>query len=223
MAKKANEQIVTIAVEGFQAKVTQQVVSDVRDALTAQSGITDRYVKLEPSISTAFGAPECYTSGTPQRAALTKFLQDQHPLAAEIEKVQLEIEALTAKGDVLVANKKKVERDVLARRRHTDVQNALRAFALHYKAGKAGERSERKRVTLRARLEATVKTLEKYTKDEYPAQERELAAEIVAYIRGKLGITDQVAAPRTVGMDAKKPSKVKVLTPEEIEALADAE
>lgn len=222
MAKKANEQIVTIAVDGFQAKVTQQVVSDVRDALTAQSGITDRYVKLEPSISTAFGAPECYTTGTPQRAALTKFLQEQHPLAGEIDKVKLEIEALTAKGDVLTANKKKVERDVLARRRHTDVQNALRSFAAHYRAGKAGERAERKRVTLRARLEAVVTGIEKYTKPEYPAQERELAADIVAYIRNKLGITDQVAAPRTVGKEAKQPGPVKTLTAEEIEALAEA-
>lgn len=211
---------VVFSFEGFEAHIPAEEDKAVKEALAQQAGLTDRYIKIEPAISAAFGAPECYQKKTPQRAALLAYLTSRHPGTPEVEKVEAQREAASAKGDPAVAHELGVRLDYLRAKRNTDVQNAIRAFLRYYLAGKKGQRGEREEKSPRQRAEEFCKSMQRYFKEgsQWPAADQKFARAAHDAIKALLGDGDlRIAAPRSAPEKASGP--VKVLTKAEIDAL----
>lgn len=207
--------------DGFKATLTVSDDQLVKDALTAQAHVTDRYLKIEPAISTAFRAPACYEKGTTERTGLLEYLKTRHPAADRIAKLRAEQEAFQAKGAPDAAHEKGDLARLAEARRDNDIQNAIRAFKRYYEAGQAGKR-ERVEVSPRQRGEQFTASLKRYFKEgsQWSAADQRLAKAMHDAVQAILTPgAEQIAAPRTVGAGAKQPSEVKTLSPAEIAAI----
>src|SRR5271165_3125246 len=139
--------------EGKQFTVTNEVYGEVKEAIGMQSKVADRYLKMQPAVSAAFGAPACYEAKTPARAALIAMLEEVHPLADEISKAEAHILALeTKQADPKVIHKAKQDRNYSMLSRDKDITNCFNALKQYYKQGSDGKRAERTTKSVKDRL-----------------------------------------------------------------------
>jgi hypothetical protein len=125
----------TIRIEGNPLSITvpPAVVTMATAAMHAAAGATQKWVKSQPDISAAFGAPLCYETGNPQSDLLREFLREIHPLHAEVIAAKAKIEiARRAKDDkaerLAIAERNVAELDI-----DVDTRNAYRSLAKYYK------------------------------------------------------------------------------------------
>lgn len=216
----SNKQV-TFTIEGHAYHLTQADDKAVKEALSAQAGLSDRYLKTEPAISAAFGAPACYEKGTEERKALLAYLGSRHPLADRIEKQRAQQEAAQAKGDPTAAHDYAKGARIDEEKRDVDVQNAIRAFKRYFEAQKQGKR-ERSEVGPRDKATAFAESLKRYYKDgsQWPMADQKLAralyAAVSGVLEGKTSAPDtlpselEVAGKRTVGDAARKAGEVLI-------------
>lgn len=216
----------TFVHEGFKAKLDAKIDSGIKDALAQQGELTQRYLKLEPAISAAFGAPDCYQIGTPARKALHEYLMTRHPKGNAIAVLRAEQAAAKAEGDPVRADKKAREARLLEQDRDSDVMNAIRQFSRHHQNQAEGKRAEKQSKSPRQLAEQLLAACDRFIKDgtQWPAADQKLAREIQASLRVVLGQgVPNVAPPNTVGAAARKAGEVKTLTPAEIAAMNAAQ
>lgn len=216
----------TFVHEGFKAKLDAKIDSGIKDALAQQGELTQRYLKLEPAVSAAFGAPDCYQKGTEARSALLEYLKTRHPLASKIELNREKQATAKASGDPEGAHNFASLARIDEEKRDSDVQNAIRYFFRYYSAGNAGTRSEKQSKSPRQLAEQLLAACDRFTKDgtQWPAADQKLAREIQAALRSVLGQSaPSIAPPATFGSSARKAGEVKTLTTEEIAAMNAAQ
>lgn len=216
----------TFVHEGFKAKLDAKIDSGIKDALAQQGELTQRYLKLEPAISAAFGAPECYQKGTEARAALLEYLKTRHPLANKIALNREKQATAKASGDPEGAHNFASLARIDEEKRDSDVQNAIRYFFRYYSAGNAGSRAEKQSKSPRQLAEQLIAACDRFIKEgtQWPAADQKLAREIQASLRVVLGQgVPNVAPPNTVGSAARKAGEVKTLSPAEIAAMNAAQ
>lgn len=194
MAKMQN---VVFTNEGRSHSINAADDKAVRDVMAAQAGLTDRYIKVEPAISAAFGAPECYQKKTEQREDLLAYLQSRHPSKAEVDKLDAQRDAAKAKGDPTTAHALSLQSAVVWNKIHGDVANAVRAMSKYFLAGNKGERKTREELSPRQILEATRVKLQKIADStDWPAADVKIAKAGIAAINGVIGgVKLDVAAP----------------------------
>lgn len=182
------KQNVVFSNEGRSHSINASDDKAVRDVMAAQAGLTDRYIKIEPAVSAAFGAPACYQKKTEEREDLLAYLQSRHPSFTEAEKVSAQADAAKAKGDPTTAHELSLKLAVIMNKVHGDVANAVRAMKKYFEAGNKGERKTREEQSPRQILESTRTKLEKIAEStDWPATDLKLAKAGVTAINAILG------------------------------------
>jgi hypothetical protein len=217
---------VTFTNEGRAHSINSADDKAVRDAMQAQAGLTDRYIKIEPAISAAFGAPDCYQKKTENREDLLAYLKSRHPGFSAAEAAQAKVEAAKAKGDPETANKLASDSRYLWGKIDSDVANAIRAMKKYHEAGSTGERKQREEKSPRQLAQDLRVKLDKIADNsDWPDVDRKLAKALVTAITGCLGdgakmLADaQAAAAAKAEHPERAAGKVTVLTGEAAQAL----
>ena len=133
MAKVTSE--IRLTLEGDEESfvdVPASVVEETKAAMSAQAGVTQRWLKAQPSISATFGAPACYEAGNNARKLLSQFLTSVHPKYKELEAAKSRKEIARKAMDGEAENKAKLEYAFLIGSIDTDVSNAMRALRKYY-------------------------------------------------------------------------------------------
>jgi hypothetical protein len=216
---------ITFNHEGFKASLDAKTDSGIKDALAQQGELTQRYLKLEPAVSTAFGAPECYQRGTEARSALLEYLKTRHPMASKIALNRQKQETAKAAGDPEEAHKFASLARIDEEKRDSDVQNAIRYFLKYHLQGNAGSRAEKQSKSPRQLAEQLIAACDRFGKDnsQWPAADQRLAREIQAALREVLGQgKPNIVPPNTIGASSRKAGEVKTLSADEIAAIEAA-
>ena len=167
---------ITFSNEGRAHTISVTDDKAVKDVMAAQAGLTDRYIKIEPAVSAAFGAPACYQKKTEAREDLLAYLQSRHPSFSEAEKISAQADAAKAKGDPTTAHELSLKLAVVMNKVHGDVANAVRAMKKYFESGNKGERKTREEQSPRQILEATRTKLEKIGEStDWPVEDLKLA------------------------------------------------
>lgn len=186
--------------EGRSHKINANDDKSVREIMSGQAALTDRYIKVEPAISAAFGAPACFQKKTEQREDLIAYLQSRHPNFENAEKVDAQRDAAKAKGDPTLAHRLSLDAAAEWNRIHTDVANAIRAMKKYFEAGNKGERKTRTEQSPRELMETLRNKLAKIAEStDWTDADRKLAKKGVTALNGVIG------APVALGLTVAQP------------------
>lgn len=108
------------------------VVDDTRAAMSAQAGVSQRWVKAQPRISETFGAPACYEAGSKERKLLTEFLNQMHPQYKSLQAAKARKEEARKAMDGEAEQRAKLDLAFLIGQVDNDVANAMRALRKYY-------------------------------------------------------------------------------------------
>lgn len=183
----------TFRFEGKTYQVDGSVQREVTEALGAAHVVSDKWLKIEPSITSAF-TPKAYEAGTEARKALIAYLQVSHPKAGELNKLAREV----AQSDSI---EKRAALHVLRLQVNNSVNNALRLLAGYYKTGRDGGRAPRRKKGLKDLILTFVDRLENYkAKDE----EKELYSEVLAFLKASVKPKKAIVPPAKVTRKTKE-------------------
>ena len=213
----ANAKNVTFTNEGRAHTMSQTDDKAVRDVMSGQALLTDRYIKVEPAVSASFGAPACYQKKTEQREDLIAYLQSRHPNFDTAEKIDAQRDAAKAKGDPTLAHRLSLDAAAEWNKIHVDVANALRAMKRYFESGNKGERKAREEQSPRQLLEQCRAKLEKIAgSTDWPEADRKIAKAGVTAINSVIGAVAVSTAVAAKPLDLDKAAgKVTTLTPEQ--------
>lgn len=187
----------TFQYDGHKFAIDGQTDAIVRDAMQAQRGMADRYLKVEPLVSNIFGAPLCYQSGTIEAKALRAFFESRAVTYDAAQKLRAEQEEAKKAGDPTKAHALSLQAVVEEKRVETDASNAVRACKQYHTEGRKGERKEREVKGPRQLLKECRDKLVKIAKsDDWPAADLKIAREAIQAINAII--------PEVIELDLKK-------------------
>lgn len=187
----------TFQFDGHKFAISAATDAVVRDAMQAQRGMADRYLKVEPLVSNIFGAPLCYQSGTIEAKALRAFFESRAVTYAAAMDLRAKQEEAKKAGDPTKAHALSLQAVVEEKRLETDASNAVRACKQYHTEGRKGERKEREVKGPRQLLKECRDKLVKIAKsDDWPAADLKIARDAIQAINGII--------PEVIELDLKK-------------------
>jgi hypothetical protein len=183
-------------------KVDDRLASEVQVAVKSTEGSSTKWRDLWPKIEDSFGEA-AFTRGTPEYKSVHRWIATLHPSWREAPE----------RGDNSdAANSARAGRTQALTVASVAMGLMIKYRNQHYNEG--NERGPRRKIAYAEKRTAIIKTIAKYAEKGDAQATADLAALKAAKNESQAQRLDvMIAAPRTIGAEAKAPGEVKIIKP----------
>jgi hypothetical protein len=187
--------------------VSDKLAAEVQSAVKSTEGSSTKWKELWPKVEDAFG-DAAFTRGTPEYKAVHRFVASMHPAWREAPE----------RGDNSdAANSARAGRAQALTVASVAMSLMIKYRSQHYNEG--AERGPRRKIAYAEKRQAIMKTVRKYAAKGDEQAIADLNALLSAKKETQVERLDvAIAAPRTVGEEAKKPGPVTITKPAPVKA-----